>query len=127
MNVKKLLKDNPLSKEVIKLWFLSKLLESLKTAENISEEFKQDLINKGVVDEVLEKYIENNPHALFEMFDEYDLFINIFKNKKEVGYRINEFIGNTLLFDNRKETEFQAIQDCLILLETKLKTNITNG
>lgn len=121
MNSAKLLKQYPLSSNVIKEWFLNKLLESIKKDESVPQEFKEYMLAEGVDDDKLSIFIDNNPRGLFDLFDENNIVIETFL------YPNNEFtikIGKqatTNSWKKRIEAEEFAIETAFELLENQLK------
>lgn len=121
MNSLKLLKQYPLSSNVIKEWFLNKLLESIKKDESVPQEFKEYMLAEGVDDDKLSIFIDNNPRGLFDLFDENNIVIETFL------YPNNEFtikIGKqatTNSWKKRIEAEEFAIEAAFELLENQLK------
>lgn len=127
MNIIKLLKDNPLSAIVIKQWFLDKMIESFKSEKNIPEEYRQQLIEAGVSEDMLERYVQNNPNVLFEIFDNNEIFIEILRKKSQFTFDINQAQTENKYFLKRKDAEAQAAIQTIIILENKLNTQQQNG
>lgn len=122
------LKEYPLSTELIKDWYMEKMLESFKD-KTVPEEFKQMMLDQGIEIDKIETLININPHSLFEFFDNNELYIQIginsANNNTFYQFKINDFlIGHffrDLKYTTRKETETNAIIEALDLLENKLK------
>jgi hypothetical protein len=118
-----LLEKYPLSKKIVKDWFMQSMLESFKD-ENVPEEFKQFMLEQGIEDDKVGKLIDVNVRILFDVFDENDIFINIIKEdstKFMWGYvdTTGNYIKNGLV-KTRKEAEHAAIEKAFEILETKL-------
>jgi hypothetical protein len=118
-----LLEKYPLSKKIVKDWFMQSMLESFKD-ENVPEEFKQFMLEQGIEDDKVGKLIDVNVRILFDVFDENDIFINIIKEdstKFMWGYvdTTGNYIKNGLV-KTRKEAEHAAIEKAFEILEKKL-------
>ena len=86
----KFLNDYPVATEIIREHFLKKMKQSLDE-DDVSEEFKIQMLQRGVPDETIVQIIENTPRLLFDVMDENNILIS-FEANKELGYRckINE-------------------------------------
>jgi hypothetical protein len=121
MNSRKLLEKNPLSANVIKEWFLNKLLESIKRDDTVPQDFKDYVLAEGITDEKVAIFIDSSPRGLFDLFDEYNIVI------ETLLYPNGEFtikIGNeatTNSWKTRKEAEIFGIEAAFELLEQQLK------
>lgn len=121
MIAKKLLENNPLSANLIKEWIFNKLVESIKQDSNVPEDFKEYMLNEGIDNEKIAIFIDSNPRNLFDLFDEYNIVIEIFL------YPNNEFttkIGKqatTNSWKKRIEAEDFAIEAAFEILEQILK------
>lgn len=121
MNSKKLLKEYPLSANVIKEWFLNKLLESIKKDESVPEEFKEYMISEGIDDDKMSIFIDSNGRGLFDLFDQHDIIIEIFLYpSKEFTVKI-ENQATTNSWKTRIEAEEFAIEAAFEILEKQLK------
>ena len=114
-----LLEKNPASTEIVRAWFLEKMIESLKD-ENVPDEFKNFMREQGIDNEKLSIMIDANPRMLFDVFDANDIII------ETSLYPNGEFtikIGNqatTNSWKTRKEAELFAIEAAFDILEKKL-------
>jgi hypothetical protein len=115
-----LLKKYPLSTEVVREWFIQKMIESVKGDTTVPEDFKNFMIEQGIPNDTLCIFIDSNPRSLFDVFDENDVIIQI-NTGKVFSYSINE--GEVIAggWDNRKEAEHAAISAAFELLENKIK------
>lgn len=118
----------PKAAEVIREWFLEKMLESFKD-NTVPESFKELLKQKGIDNENLSRLIDSQPRALYDIFDEHQIYIDIRaileEEEKSVlkcfRYRIplqKELVLED--FPNRKEAEIAAINAAFGFLEEKL-------
>jgi hypothetical protein len=127
MKTKELLEKNPLTTEVIRTWFFNEMVKSLSD-ETVPEEFKEMMKQEGVTNERLATLIDVQPRTLFDVFDENNILIEIFRPlNKESIYPSNYFsykIGNispVLIKKTRKEAELIAVEAAFDVLEEKLK------
>ena len=114
-----LLEQNPLSGALIRAWFLEKMLESLET-NAVSDEFKDMMREAGIENDKISILIDVNPRMLLDVFDDNEIFIEIFL------YPDNTFsckIGKqatTNSWKTRKEAELFAVEAAFDILEEKL-------
>jgi hypothetical protein len=131
MNSRKLLEKNPLSANVIKEWFLNKLLESIKRDDTVPQDFKDYVLAEGITDEKVAIFIDSNPRSLFDVFDENDIIIYsiIFSTPEGIKFSGAIHTGNGEIkpnpigkqYDIRKEAELFAVEAAFELLEQQLK------
>jgi hypothetical protein len=72
-----LLKKYPLSTEVVREWFIQKMIESVKGDTTVPEDFKNFMIEQGIPNDTLCIFIDSNPRSLFDVFDENNIRIHI--------------------------------------------------
>ena len=114
-----LLEKHPYTTEVIRAWFLEQMIESMKD-QSVPDEFKDFMRGQGIDNERLSTMIDANPRMLFDVFDENDLFIEIFMYP-DVTFTCK--IGDqatTNSWKTRKEAELFAIEAAFEILEKKL-------
>lgn len=121
MKAIELLEKYPLATEVVRDWFIRKMVESVNEDNDVPAEFKEFMINQGLPNERLCIFIDSNPRSLFDCFDENDIYINIFRVKNIFMWSLgeNEFL-DTRIFNSRKEAEHVAIEKAFELLEETL-------
>jgi hypothetical protein len=118
MLAKQIIEKYPLTKEVMKDWFLQKMISSFND-NNIDGPFKDYMIKMGVDDIQVEKVIDDSPRMLLDLFDVNDIYISIIHTIYGFKYIIN---GNeSKFFEDRFLTEKEAILKGIIILEDKLK------
>lgn len=121
-----LLEKHPYTAEVVKAWFVEKMIESLKT-EDVPDDFKNFMREQGVEYDKLAVMIDANPRMLLDVFDDNDVVI------ETSLYPNGEFtikIGNqatTNSWKTRKEAELFAIDAAFDILEDKLKPVLEDG
>ena len=81
MKGKELLDAYPKIAIVIKEWFTTKMLESMSDKDDIPEDFKKHILERGVADDMIANIIDKNPAALFEIFDSLHVYIGIVIDK----------------------------------------------
>ena len=121
MNSRKLLEKNPLSANVIKEWFLNKLVESVKRDDTVPQDFKDYVLAEGINNDKVAIFIDSSPRGLFDLFDEYDIVIEtlLYPNREFTIKIGNEATTNS--WKTRKEAEIFAIEAAFELLEQQLK------
>lgn len=126
MEAIELMKAFPKSAEVIKTYYLGVLLASLKEdGVDLPEEFKQQVAEAGVDDEKVAQVIHASPRMLFDVFDEHQIYIDVYplnENNRiyfsySIGFQENPIPVKQRLFDNRKLAEKMAIIDAFKQLE----------
>lgn len=81
MKGRELLDTYPKVAKIIKEWFTDKMLKSMSNADDIPEDFKNHMKERGASDEFLINVIDKNPSALFEIFDSMQVYIGIVIDK----------------------------------------------
>lgn len=121
MKATELLEKYPLSTEVVREWFMQKMIESVRDADEVPEDFKNFMLEQGIDNNRMATIIDSNPRMLFDVFDNNDLFIEIFMYP-DVTFTCK--IGNeatTNSWKTRKDAEAFAIEAAFEMLEKKLK------
>ena len=100
------------------------MLESLNN-DSLPEDFKEHVRNEGVDDDKIVAVIEAGPRALFDVFDENEIYIFIHymdvKDNVEFFYSFRNIDTNPVkLFKTRKEAERAAIKQAFEILNSKL-------
>lgn len=119
------LKNYPLSAKVVKEWFMKEMIESFKD-ETVPTEFKDFMLEQGIEDYKVEKLINLNYRALFDVFDENNIIIQIIpikENKIKYVLRVNQFENPydfKRLYFTRKEAEAAGVILAFNILEKKL-------
>ena len=120
MNTLDLLKDHPKAALVIKQFYLDIMLKSLEN-KDIPDDFKMAVKSAGIDDARVASLMETTPRGMFDMFDNQKIYIQI-SVLPDVGkfwYSINGKDGD-LRYDDRRETEKQAVFLAFKLLNDKL-------
>ena len=113
-----LLESHPASTEIIRAWFMERMIESLQD-ENVPDEFKNFMREQGIQNDKLATMIDVNPRMLLDVFDENDIFISINITDRKFTYRIDNVVNPTE-YSTRKECELISITRAFEILENKL-------
>ena len=111
------------SAEIIREWFLEKMIESLQTTD-VPDDFKNMMKQTGIENDKLAIMIDSNPRMLFDVFDDNDIVI---ENSLYPDGTFTIKIGNqatTQSWKTRKEAELVAIDAAFEILENKLSPKI---
>ena len=123
MKASEILETYPKATAVIKQWYLEKILESLNN-DSLPEDFKEHVRNEGVDDDKIVAVIEAGPRALFDVFDENHIYIQINVLPEDLSATFTHIINNSfvslIIYNNRKETERAAIEQAFEILNSKL-------
>lgn len=115
MKAVELLQKHPETTLKLREFFLAKLLESF--TEEIPEEFKQEIISKGVNDEQIATFIDIQPRLFFDFFDSIEKVIQI-TYKKGFGFTwLVESETCNIGYNTRLEAEKDAIYTVFEMLE----------
>lgn len=120
MKGKELLEAYPKIANIIRDWFTTKMIENMSKADDVPDEFKNHMIERGVSDDLLINVIDKNPSALFEIFDSLHVYIGIAIHQIE---ETNQIVFNYYIcpdgkclddtefpdFTNRKDVEHYAM------------------
>jgi len=122
MTTEQLLVEYPLTTQTVRDWFLKKMMESF-IDEEVPEDFKAMMLAEGIPDGKLFKLIDAQPRSLFDVFDDNEIFIQIFGNNKN-GWSF-EFLNNleNSEYATRKAAEVAAIESAFSVLEEKLQNS----
>ena len=116
-----LLEKNPLSTEVVRAWFMQKMIESVRGADEVPEDFKNFMLEQGIENDKMAIMIDSNPRMLFDVFDANDIIIetSLYPNGEFTIKIGNEATTNS--WKTRIEAEMFAIEAAFEMLENKLK------
>jgi len=118
MKAGELLEKYPKAGKVVNDWFMNKMIKSLNTS-TMGEEFKEYINTHSINNKHITLAIDANPHVLFDVFDNNDVFIQI-NISPSFSYSINEGEVMAGSWDTRKEAEYAAIESAFELLDKKL-------
>ena len=121
-----LIEKYPAAGKVVKEWFFKSMLESFKD-ETVPDEFKEFMLEQGIEDDKIGILIDVNPRMLLDVFDDNEIYLNIFRVKNIFMwslYDIEEQILDGRVFNTRKEAELFAIEAAFEILENKLSPKL---
>ena len=84
-----ILQKYPHSADVVRKWLFNRMVESMQD-DSVPEDFKEAMMNEAVTNERLAVFIDTNPRMLFDVFDENDIYINIFRVKNIFMWSLGE-------------------------------------
>lgn len=121
MTTLELVQNYPDATNVVREWFVNKMMESIKESD-APEEFKQMMRDQGIDDDRLVAMMDASPRLLLDVLDQNDVIIQI-NAGKVFSYSINE--GEVIAggWNNRREAERAAIEQAFIMLDAKMKSN----
>ena len=126
MNAQELLETYGKAATVVKAYYVEKFIESMVT-ENVPENYKEFARSEGIDNDTIAKMVESMPRALFDVFDSYELHIEIlvmYSDKPSIfTYTVVE--GDLIhtqptKYNSRIEAERVAIEEAFKLLDEQL-------
>ena len=115
------LEKYPLSAEVVRGWFMKKMIESVRGDNDVPEDFKNFMLEQGIDNNKMAIMIDGNPRVLFDVFDDNDVII-VIKYHDNFGFTwAVEEADEQSFYKTRKEAELFAIDVAFDILENKLK------
>lgn len=122
-----LLETYVVAAEIIRNWFVEKMIDSLNT-DKVPEDFKEHMRKTSIDNDKLSTILNSNPRTLFDIFDSYGLYINIYAIpledvSVEFSYKIlprDAKITALTRYSNRINAEKVAVADAFELLNNKL-------
>ena len=125
MNAQELLETYGKAAAVVKAHYLEKFLESMNTTD-VPENFKEFAKDKGVDNDTVAKMIELAPRTLFDVFDAYEVYIEIlvdYTDGAKFTYGVidgDEMNTESTIYNSRIEAEKVAIEKAFQLLNDNL-------
>jgi hypothetical protein len=125
--MRELLETYPKATEVVKSYYLEKLLQSLE-GRGLPDEFKDHVKQQGISNDMLEKLLIDGPRNLFDVFDENNIYIDIdihvyvngISDNVKFSFKLPGWDIMEIEYVTRKEAEQAAIEEAFELLEKKL-------
>ena len=113
-----ILNDYPLATETARDWFVKKMIESFEQ-DNAPEDFKNQMLSRGVSDITLAIMFDQSPRNFFDLFDDNKIVIEILRdadiNPDLFYYKINGKTPGTF-FEQRIPCERAAVERAFELL-----------
>jgi hypothetical protein len=124
--INNILKDFPLVSNLLKEWFMVKLINSFENNQSIDENFKKSLLEKGVQEEELSMILISNPRSVFDFLDKNSFYVTIaVLIDTEISYEAmvnNKSCGNSM---TRLSADFLAVSESFRQFEKKIKDETT--
>lgn len=121
--MRNLLEKYPHATEVVKDWFMQKMLESFKD-ESVPAEFKEFMRQQGITDDRLATILGENPRVLFDVLDDNQLIINIVHSDNGFSWDVDT-VKSIGFYSSRKQAEQAAVERAFEILNDRL--NITEN
>lgn len=118
-----LLEKYPYAAQAIRDWFIGKMIESFKD-QDVPSDFKDFMRQQGVSNEQLVKIISGNPRALFDVFDDNKLIINVVYTSDGFTWDVAS-VKNIQVYSSRRDAEQAAVERTFQLLDEKLNIIIS--
>ena len=117
--MKELFETYPKAAKVVCSWFLDKMLESLDT-NKIPDDYKETIRKQGLPSDKVSTMVENNPRALFDVFDKHQIYIEtVIDSDIMFWWKIGEN-QSSVGYDDRKSAEMDAVREAFKLLDEKV-------
>lgn len=120
MKAIELLNANPRTAEVLRAWFMEKMIESINNAQDVPDEFKEFMRQQGIDNEKLSVMVDSQPRSLFDVFDANGIIINVFYVVGKFHAQISDNDAETEA-TTRKDAEAEIIEHAFRILEGKLE------
>ena len=109
------LNDYPLATEAARDWFLRKMIESFEQ-DNAPEDFKNQMLSRGVSDITLAIMLDQSPRNFFDLFDDNKIVIEIsYMGQNIFRFSINHE-DNDERYEGRIPCERAAVEKAFELL-----------
>jgi hypothetical protein len=118
-----ILNDYPLATEAIRDWFMKRMEQSLQE-DNVAEDFKNEILRRGIPDHTLAIMLDQSPRNFFDVLDENGIYVTINYEikrdaKKIFTYQVNHVAFLNYEFENRVSCEKAAVIMALKTLDGK--------
>lgn len=120
----------PTAADAAIVWFTKRMFTSLKKDDDVPDEVKEYVEQRGVTKEQLGVLLNLNPRMLFDFFDENEVFIEIslsLRKPTTFGYLINRNKYGGFIYVTRKDAEAIAVLKSFDILNAKLESNETDN
>lgn len=124
MKTQKLLDKHPKATKELKVWW-GKKIDAALSSENLAEEYKALVKEKQIDEQQIIRTIDNNPHTLFEFFDEMGMYIEeyLLSGSENITPKFYCSIGKkytSITYKTRNEAERDVLNEAFKLLEEML-------
>jgi len=118
-----LLEKYPYTADVVRQWFMGKMIESFKD-QSVPAEFKEYMRQQGISNERLSKILVDNPRVLFDVFDDNNLIINIIYTEQGFTWDVED-VKSIQYYSSRKAAEVAAVERAFRILDERLNIIIS--
>lgn len=119
--MKELLSKFPSATKAAKEFYFEKLMRSFEKNNNVPDDFKEYARQKGITDENFANLLDAAPGQSFDLFDSYNIYIEIGVVDGEGGFRWRINGGDwSRSYSTRIEAEWPAVEEAYEKLENKL-------
>lgn len=113
-----LLEKYPYTADVVRQWFMGKMIESFKD-QSVPAEFKEYMRQQGISNERLSKILVDNPRVLFDVFDDNNLIINIIYTEQGFTWDVED-VKSIQYYSSRRAAEVTAVERAFRILDERL-------
>ncbi len=113
-----LLEKYPYTADVVRQWFMGKMIESFKD-QSVPAEFKEFMRQQGISNDRLSKILSDNPRVLFDVFDDNNLIINIIYTEQGFTWDVDT-VKSVQYYSFRRDAEGAAVERAFRILDEKL-------
>lgn len=113
-----LLEKYPYTADVVRQWFMGKMIESFKD-QSVPAEFKEFMRQQGISNDRLSKILSDNPRVLFDVFDDNNLIINIIYTEQGFTWDVDT-VKSVQYYSSRRDAEGAAVERAFRILDEKL-------
>lgn len=118
-----LLEKYPYAADVIRKWFMGKMIESFKD-QSVPAEFKEYMRQQGISNDRLSTILSDNSRVLFDVFDDNNLIINIIYTDQGFTWDVED-VKSIQYYPSRKNAEFAAVERTFRILDERLNIIIS--
>jgi hypothetical protein len=118
-----LLEKYPYATDVVRQWFMDKIIESFKD-QSVPQDFKDFMRKQGIPNDNIVKILDGNSRALFDVFDDNNLIINVIYTEQGFTWDVED-VKSVQYYASRKEAELAAVERAFQMLDEKLNIIIS--
>jgi hypothetical protein len=118
-----LLEKYPYATDVVRQWFMDKMIESFKD-QSVPQDFKDFMRKQGIPNENIVKILDGNSRALFDVFDDNNLIINVIYTEQGFTWDVED-VKSVQYYASRKDAEYAAVERAFQILDEKLNIIIS--
>lgn len=122
MRTSEILDAYPIATEVVRDWFMEKMVDSFKNQE-LPKDFKEFMREQGIPNDRLIKLIDVNPRVLLDVFDDNGVIINVVYTDGRFTWDVNT-VKSLDSYSSRREAEVASVQRAFQILNDKLDVKL---